>query len=55
MNPVELKQDSLGHILTTLQIAYAQDGLVKESPSSSSVIKYVVAKVPMGHDATCWL
>ena len=29
MNPVELKQDTLGHILTTLQIAYAQDGLGK--------------------------
>ena len=29
MNPVELKQDALGHILTTLQIAYAHDGIVK--------------------------
>ena len=29
VNPVELKQDTPGHILTTLQIAYAQDGLVK--------------------------
>ena len=29
MNPVELKQDTSGHMLTTLQIAYAQDHLVK--------------------------
>ena len=39
MNPVELNQDTLGHILTTLQIKYAQDGLVKGGPSSSSEIK----------------
>ena len=29
MNPIELNQDTLGHILTTLQIAYGQDGPVK--------------------------
>ena len=29
MNRVEVTQDTPGHILTTLQIAYVQDGLVK--------------------------